>query len=401
MTNSKKPLRRAPAGAGHITKKLQGDGRFRGYITVPTLAGEKTRRIYRSGQTPKEVQEALNEVRRQLALGELSGRGKETIEHFFERWMPVHARRISPSTEANYRTIYANHFGPISPIQLEKLTVPMVNQWLQGLAIKGLSANTQRICRSLLISMLRGAEGEGAILKNTATFSTPPKVQRPSPKTFTADELSRLRQGARGHPYALALTLLTYTGARRGEVLGLRWQDIDLDQDLPTIYIQHSLSRVSVKGESYIELTDTKTSGSRRVVPVVQELAQLLRDAREAQQRWHAELGHTTWTDTHPVVSSERCGWVDPANFYHWMAQLGNHVGVVNAHPHRLRHTAATDMLAAGVQLTTISAQLGHSSPSITGEIYARTMPPALLEAAQVRAKALNDATNATRQRSV
>lgn len=403
MPSSDKP-RRAPAGAGHITKRLQKDGRYRGYITVPTLAGEKPKRIYRSGQTPREVQAELDKVRRQLALGELSGRGDETIAHFFDRWLPIHARRISPATEANYRTLHDNHFGPIDPIRLEKLTVAMVDQWLQGLAAKGLSPNTQRICRSLLIRMLRGAEAEGAVLKNVGAFSTPPKISRPDPKAFTADELARLLQGAVGHPYAIALQFLAYTGARRGECLGLIWTDLDLDSDHPSAYLQRSLGRVSIKGESYIELTTMKTSSSRRVIPLAEELAELLRDVRQAQQDWHAEPGREPWTDQHPVVATATCQWLDPADFYHWMVKLGNKVGVPKAHPHRLRHTTATDMLAAGVQLSTISAQLGHSSPSITGAIYARTLPPALQQAAQIRAAMLQQpatlqaATSATGQ---
>jgi integrase len=188
----------------------------------------------------------------------------------------------------------------------------------------------------------------------TKSIGTPPAEVR---SLFSADESSR---------YHSALVLIAARGMRRGECLALRWADID--QDAGVLRIRGTLSRIGGR----LTVTEPKTERSRRVLPLTHVTAALLTAQRRTQVAERLRAG-SVWMDTGHVLTTETGQPVDPRNLYRVVQTTAKHAGLKDVGVHSLRHSAATAMLEAGVNIKAVSDLLGHSSVSITGDIYGHT----------------------------
>lgn len=193
-----------------------------------------------------------------------------------------------------------------------------------------------------------------------------PSLERKEARHLEADEVTRLLAAVAGHRYHLALVLIAFTGLRRGEALALRWSDVDLDAGLSTV--RGTLNRVNRS----LTISEPKTAKSRRVVPLSPDLVALLSKHRTEQKRERLAAANQ-WQDSGLVFTTPLGTPVEPRNLLRVAQSAAAKAGLEDVDVHTLRHSTATAMMNDGVPLKTVADLLGHSSISITGDIYGHT----------------------------
>ena len=190
-----------------------------------------------------------------------------------------------------------------------------------------------------------------------------PRVARTEAKHLDAAEVTALLAAAEKLRYRPVLVLIAATGLRRGEALALHWRDVDLAGG--TLKVAGTLSRVGGR----LEISEPKTARSRRTVPLSPAVVSLLKTikATQAAERLHAG---EQWTDSGLVFTTEFGTPVEPRNILRTIELAAAKAGITGIGVHTLRHSAATAWLDAGVHIKAVADLLGHSSISITGDIY-------------------------------
>jgi integrase len=239
----------------------------------------------------------------------------------------------------------------------------------------------------ILRTALGDAERAGLVHRNVARLMNPPcHGVAPEQRCWNEHELRQFLHVALDHRLGPALWLAAMTGMRCGEVLGLRWSDIDLDGS--TLSIRRSVSCTGYQ----VHTAPTKTRTSRRAVDLDASTIAVL---REWQRRQRDELGEVT-TDG-PVFTRPDGSPVHPHVLSQGFERLQRTVGVPAIRLHDLRHTHATLMLKDGVPLKVVSERLGHSTPAFTMTVYQHVLPGMQREAADIFARLVTPAQAARR----
>jgi integrase len=238
---------------------------------------------------------------------------------------------------------------------------------VDGLLVKlrkqKLSDSTVRQIYTILRAILADAKLDGLVADNAVTRVPRPRVARTEAKHLDAAAVTALLAAAEKLRYRPVLVLIAATGLRRGEALALRWRDMDLAGG--TLKVAGTLSRVGGR----LETSEPKTARSRRTVPLSPAVVSLLKTikATQAAERLHAG---EQWTDTGLVFTTEFGTPVEPRNILRTIELAAAKAGIAGIGVHTLGHSAATAWLDAGVHIKAVADLLGHSSISITGDIY-------------------------------
>lgn len=222
---------------------------------------------------------------------------------------------------------------------------------------KPLSAKTVLEHHRLIRTILATAEKEMIVPYNAASRATPPKAEAPEQKTLEPEEVKRILQALEEEPllWRAMVHLLIVTGARRGEVMGLRWGKVDLENQ--TIRIDETLLYLS--GGVFTETP--KTRESRRLINIPKETAALLR-------QWKAQSIHTAEGD---FVFCRFDGQpLHPDSLNQWLRKFSKRHGLPPLHPHLFRHTQASLLIYGGTDILTVSKRLGHATSSTTLNFY-------------------------------
>lgn len=371
-------------GEGSIYKR-ESDGRYVGALSYEDPAtGKNSRKVF-YGKTRAEVRTRLREASDRLEEGQPVSDSKATVSQWLQHWAAttLAASDRKESTRSLYRTLAAKHLMPepfgalrldkLKPSDIEALVLRLRARTRQARAedggeveVRALSDSTIRTTYTVLRSALDGAVRDGLLARNPAAVIRRPGVERTEARHLSPAEVRRLLSAAESSRYHSALVVIAATGIRRGECLALRWADVDFDAGI--LKVRGTLSRIGGK----LTVTEPKTDRSRRVLPVSPVTAVLLTAQRKAQiaERLHAG---SAWTDTGHVFTTESGQPVDPRNLYRVVQTAAARAGLKDVGVHSLRHSAATAMLEAGVNIKAVSDLLGHSSVSITGDIYGHT----------------------------
>lgn len=304
-------------------------------------------------------------------------RRRPTLEKFlWGKWMPAIKSTIRTSTYLSYESHLRHHICPyIGSKRLDRIDGAALNELYTHLLTRGrrrgggLSPATVKRTHAVLHRAFRDATRWGLIDHNPASSADPPKLraaQQVEFSTWSADELSRFLEFARGdHLYLLWLVLAT-TGMRRGEAMGLRWCDVDLERG------QAAIRQTVVIHNYRISLSEPKTARGRRVVALDEFTVSELTSYKEILQPAEDELlfSYNTRNPLNPIDVSKR------------FRQMCEEAGLRQIRLHDLRHTHATLALQAGVHPKIVSERLGHSSVSITLDVYSHAIPHMQKEAA-------------------
>jgi integrase len=219
--------------------------------------------------------------------------------------------------------------------------------------------------RTVLKQSLDVAVRRGKVTSNVVLIAPQPGPRVLSQRYLSEDEARRVIAGC-GSPAQRARWLLALsTGLRQGETLGLRWSDLDLDAELPTLRVERTLQRITGQG---LITVPPKTRKSRRTLQLADPLVHALRHHRLTQRETMLALG-APWRPNGFVATSSGAA-LDPANDRkHWLARLES-ADVPHARLHDARDTAASLMIGAGVDIHVVGTVLGHSSTSTTADIY-------------------------------
>jgi integrase len=225
---------------------------------------------------------------------------------------------------------------------------------------------------------LADAARKRLIARNVALDADPPKVAGPGERemaTWTPAELQTFVAAIRDHRLGAAYVLAASTGMRRGEVLGLRWCDIDLATG--TLSIRQTIVNVAYQ----VQLSEPKTARGRRTISLDQATARALR-AHQDRQREERLLLQRPVEDDDLVFARLDGSPVHPDYFSQTFERTVKRLGLRRVRLHDLRHTYATLALRAGVDAKTVSARLGHSTVAFTLDVYTKAVPQLDREAA-------------------
>jgi integrase len=395
-----------------VTKKRRANGlggirwnaarnRYEATVTVESIPVERDangrvtrwRQVRRTvtGNDQRQVLDRLEALRRTVELG--PGLPAEmTVARFLEHWtadvLPL--ADLSPTTADGYTRIVRLYIVPtIGRVRLDQLAPSHVRAMLTRLREQGLAPNTQRLARSVLRRALRTAEADGLVTRNVAALVDGVRVAGGEGRTLTPDQARALLRAADGAEFGALVNLLLSCGLRKGEALGLSWRDVDLDATPATLTVRRALKKDG-RGGLYVD--EPKTARSRRTVHLPAPLVDVLRRHRadQAEQRLAFGAGWGgRWAGLDLVFTSSVGTPLDPDRTNREVQRLAAMAGLGAWTPHELRHSAASLLLAQGVDLKVVSEMLGHSSIRVTADVYGHLLDPARTEAADAMTDAL------------
>lgn len=350
-----------------------------GYGESTRTPGKFTRKrktIY--GETRKEVAEKLKVILREQQQGLVAPtRGKLTVAQQLDTWLAYVKPTVRPRTYESYEMLVRVHIKPVlGHLQLAKLTSNHIVALLEKEEAEGKSPRTRAYLRSILRQALDPAVEDGIIPRNVALKTPKPRVERHEITVLTEAEAAQLLEAAAGDRLEALYSVALAIGLRQGEALGLRWDDIDLDAG--ELRVRTSLQRIDHK----LELVRPKTDKSRRTLSLPASIVLVLRQhhLRQLEERMAAPV----WHEQDLVFCTPKGTPLERSNINKRFAKMLEKAGLPKMRFHDLRHSCASLLLAQGVPLKVVQELLGHSSITITGDVYAHVMPAAKREAANI-----------------
>ena len=344
-------------GEGSYTRKPNGT-----WMARIQIAG---RRRVVVAATRAECQVKLRALLHKSDAGEPIITNKLTLGAYLREWIGGPTKlRVRTSTWEGYEKNARNHLIPkLGKIRLKDLTYRHIDMFIADLLAEGLTPATVHRCTTLLHTALAEAMKRGLVAHNAEEMATKPRELKRELTTLTLEETARFIEVATSDPNGALWVTLLDTGMRLGEALGLRWTDVDLDN--ARVHIEQTLE--STSGPASFGRTK---SDKARDVSLAPFTVRRLREHRAAQLR--DELAAKRWTKTGLVFCSD-CGTPRThSNAYRAFQAFLLRAGIErHLYPHALRHSSASLLLAAGMDLPTVSKRLGHAQVSTTANIYA------------------------------
>jgi integrase len=282
----------------------------------------------------------------------------------------VHKPAVRLNTYVYCRNLLDNHILPaLGHIQLQKLAPEHIEAFYTHKRDEGISAGTVHLMHSVLHKALEQAVQRGRIPRNVCDFVSPPRIPKHEVQALTPEQAHKLLEAANGHRIEALLTLALVTGMRRGELLGLRWQDIDFENK--SVHIRRTLSYITGYG---FKESEPKTASSRRKIMLPQFVLDVLKQHRAQQLQERLRLGDA-WQDRGLVFCNTRGGFLRPMGLHDMFEKLLVHAGLPHMRFHDLRHSAATILLSMGVPAKVVQELLGHSTIRMTMDTYSHVLP--------------------------
>jgi integrase len=363
--------RRSP-GDGCITQRK--DGRWSSYIT---LEGGKRKTFY--GKTKKEVKEKLKEAQFAQMKGLLVAAPQQTVGQFLMSWLEdTHKFHLRIRTYERYHQYLRLHLIPgLGHIQLQKLS-PQDLQAFYKLKMEegGLSGTTVGTMHNILHKALDTAVRWDLVARNVCERVTPPRKEHYEIQPLTKDQVQQFIRATCGNYYENLFLLALGTGMRQGEVIALKWQDVNLE--VGTLQVRRVLSHVDQRlrkdgAPAYIE-AEPKTESSRRTIVLPKFVVDSLLAHRAEQQDIKLVAGDT-WVDQNYVFCTAKGRHLHPNPIVVAFKKVLKRAGLPDIRFHDLRHTAATMLLELGVHPKIVQERMGHSEISMTMDIYSHVMP--------------------------
>lgn len=356
-------MRRRGYGEGGIT--VRKDGRLQGTYTG---SDGRPHTIYMPKGTPRRVMsERLGEIRREIRMGVYVTGVSQTVEQFLTRWLE-RADHLRPITRKRYEALIRLHALPhLGRLELRKVQPHQISELYQALKGTRKPATIGQL-HAVLHSALDEALRWNLIARNPVAAVRAPKVERVEMRILSLPEIHTFLRAIEGDPLEALYVLAVTTGARQGELLALRWQDVDLDSGI--INISATLTRMDGRWHR----APPKTASSVRTVHLSSHGLAALKAHRLRMAEELLPLRQRT--DGETLVFLHRGAAV---NGFHVternLKPLLRKAGLPVIRFHDLRHVFASLMLSNGTRPDLVAQMLGHSNPATTLRIYAHLMP--------------------------
>lgn len=377
--------KRRANGEGNIRKRK--DGRWEGRYTAGRNPATG-KAIYKNvlGKTQAEVKEKLKK-----AIGEAKGLDvakaeSYTVGQWMDVWYEYYAKiKVRPSSHKTYEGYIKNHIKPsIGNIPLTKLTTLDLQRLYQKLLTegrvdrleaknqpKGLSSKTVRNINQVISSAMQLAIQQHLIAQNPTDGCALPKTEHREMQTLSADQLAAFLLEAKHSGVFEMYYIELATGLRRGELLGLKWEDIDFSNQ--TLRVRRQVGRIN--GE--VREAPLKTKNAYRTISLGTDAVGVLKQQREKQP------------SSSYVFPGPTGGPIAPDSVLHMLHRVLDRAGLPEIRFHDLRHTFATLALQNGVDVKTVSGMLGHFSAGFTLDTYAHVTTAAQKKAAETMGEVL------------
>ena len=332
----------------------------------------KWRQVWRTAKSPRQAETLRNKLLSEHDNGTLT-QTKGNLGDYLNRWLNEYAgASLSPSTLKGYESIVKHHIIPsMGGLPLKNLRPEHLQQYYAGKMKAGLSSTTVRHHHTLLHRAFKQACQWGVMSRNPADMVSPPANRRLEMHTLTEVQVNEVLAKATTDTYHCLFYLDMQTGLRRGELLALRWTDIDLD------FAEMSVTRSAVQcpGGKVIYKAP-KTKKSRRTVALSPQTCIVLRQYLANQTAIRARLDKNAKWPKDALIFAQLNG--DPLKgntvWKAWNTML-KRMGITGIRFHDIRHTMATAMLRAGVHPKIVQERLGHSSIATTLDLYSHVSP--------------------------
>jgi integrase len=351
-------------GEGSIYQRK--DGRWTASITL-----ENRKRKYFYGETRKEVQEKLKVALHQQQQGTLATGPKQTVKQYLDQWLEeVHKPTIRLSTYLNYRRYLDRYILPaLGQIQLQKLTAQQVQALYARKQKEGIVPGTIRFIHAILHKAFDQAVRWKLVAHNVCDEVTPPRNEKHEIKPLTKEQAQKLLETVRGHHLEALLTIALITGMRRGELRSLRWGDINFEDK--SLQVCHTVENLT--GYGYRE-NEPKSSRGKRRIALPDFAVEMLKMHRVKQIEARLTVG-AAWIDRDLVFCRANGDFLPASTLLYNFDKLLKEAGIPHIRFHDLRHSAATILLMKGVHPKVVQEILGHSSISMTMDVYSHVLP--------------------------
>lgn len=340
--------------------------------------GKRIRKWHSGYRTKKEAEAARIELLGTVAGGTYVAPSKLTLGAFLaDEWLPAKRTTVKQTTLASYEMHVTKHVQPrIGGISLLNVGATHLNAFYADLLENGrragdggLSPTTVRRVHSTLHKAFADAVRWGRLNRNPADAADPPRAATTEMSILEPNELRTFLESVHTDRLYAAWVLAATTGMRRGEILGLRWADIDLDR------LTLSISQIRTVANYEVVTLSPKTEKGARTISLDEQTVAALRSHRVAQMEEKLLLGPAYHDDGDFVFRRPDGEPIHPERFSSWFKQHCRRAGLPPVRFHDVRHSYVTALLKKGVPLKVVSQRVGHASPMVTLAIYQHVLP--------------------------
>lgn len=343
------------------------------WVAEITLETGKRKKAY--CKTKQEAQRKKNEMLRELERGMLATGPQRKLGEYIQDWLEnTHKSKLRLSVYLNYRKHVKHIVAGLGDVWLQKLTPQQVQNFLSKKLGEGLSQKYVREMLGVLSLALKNAVKWGYLSRNVCELVTKPRVPKHEIAPLTLEQARCFRQHIQGHRLEVLITTAVVTGMRRGELISLRWSDIDFQRNI--LQVLHTVDRFT--GHGYVE-SEPKSAAGVRSIRLPGFLVDLLKQHQAQQLERKNKV--KTWEERDLVFPNTRGGYLHPNRLGEAFRVLLEQAGLPAIRFHDLRHSAATILLSMGVNIKVIQEMLGHSDISITLRVYGHLLPSMQQEA--------------------
>lgn len=362
---------------GHIRKRSEGS-----WSIVIDLgrdaAGKRRQKWVTVKGTKKEANQRLTELLRQFDTGTYLDPKKMTVGGYLESWLKDYAQpNVSAKTYTRYAEICQKHLAPaLGRIELQKLQPLHIQEYYNEALISGrlngsggLSPQTVKHHHRILSEALKKAVRWQLITRNPCEAVDPPKPKKREMRALGEAESAALLNEAKDSRLYLPILVALTTGLRRGELIGLKWQDIDLEAG--KLSVNRTIEQTRATG--VVEKTP-KTAKSRRSLALAEITIEALKQLRKQQAEQKLRLGQLYQDSGFLFTNDDGTLW-KPDAFTQAFQRLIRNSSLGHIRFHDLRHSHASQLLKQGINPKVVSERLGHSSITITMDTYSHVLP--------------------------
>jgi integrase len=363
---------------GHVYQRAKGSWTIIYDLPADMVTGKRRQKSQTVKGTKRDAERVLREVLLSLEQGTYVKPNKVKLGEWLRQWLKDYvSMNTTDRTQESYKSIVERHLIPsLGKITLTDLQPVHIQSYYADKIDKGradgkggLSARSIVYHHRILSNALDYAVKMGVVVRNMVKVVEPPRIAKMTMNTLSPEEVTRFLDAARVTDYYVYFATLLYTGLRRGELLALRWRNMDLESATLTV-----VETAYKLGNGTYVIKEPKTPQSRRTVTLPPSLVELFKVYKADQELLRIQLGVSLNADDFVFIRPDGSP-INPNAVTLAFKRIIKRAMLRSIRIHDLRHTHATLMLKAGVHPKVVSERLGHANIGITLDIYSHVLP--------------------------